>query len=136
MSRAALALSATVFTFVQATRNIDQTVHALYEETTGLNRTIDAINGSLANTNISESVHAAQYHALWKSVIGSLSDCRDTVERMSEALKGVQQRQSNIATQAFRTLKLNLKEEQINSLRTQIQRHNTTLQLALQTINV
>jgi hypothetical protein len=35
-SRVALALSTTLFTFVQATRNVDQSVRGLYDEITGL----------------------------------------------------------------------------------------------------
>jgi Fungal N-terminal domain of STAND proteins len=135
-SRAALALSTTLFTFVQATRNVDQSVRALYDEVTGLNRTLDAINSSLTTARIDKSTHAEQNHELWKSVIASLGDCRATVDSMCQTLQGVQQCGSNVAAQALRVFKLNWKEDQIRSLRFQIQSHNTALQLALQMINV
>jgi hypothetical protein len=55
---------------------------------------------------------------------------------MCQTLQGVKQPGSNVATQALRTFKLNWKEDQIRNLRSQIQSHNTALQLALQMINV
>jgi hypothetical protein len=135
-SRAALALSTALFTFVQATRNVDQSVRALYDEVTGLNRTLDAISSCLENASIQESVHTEQNKELWKSVTASLGDCRVTVDSMCQTLQGVKKRGSNVAAQALRTFKLNWKEDQIGTLRSQIQSHNTALQLALQMINV
>jgi Fungal N-terminal domain of STAND proteins len=135
-SRAALALSTALFTFVQATRNINQSVRALYDEVTGLNRTLDAISSCLENASIQESIHTDQNKDLWTSVMASLGDCRVTVDNMCQTLQGVKQPGSNVAAQALRTFKLNWKEDQIRTLRSQIQSHNTALQLALQMINV
>lgn len=46
-SRVALSLSTTLFGFVQATRNVDQSVRGLYDEVTGLNTVLDAIGNSV-----------------------------------------------------------------------------------------
>jgi hypothetical protein len=135
-SRAALALSTALFTFVQATRNVDQSVRALYDEVTGLNRTLDALSSGLENASIQESIHTEQNTNLWTSVIASLGDCRVTVDSMCQTLQGIKQPGSNLAAQALRTFKLNWKEDQIRTLRSQIQSHNTALQLALQMISV
>jgi hypothetical protein len=86
-SRAALALSTALFTFVQATRNVDQSVRFLYDEVTGLNRTLDAISSCLENASIQKSVHTEQNKELWKSVTASLGDCRVTVEACARLCK-------------------------------------------------
>jgi hypothetical protein len=135
-SGAALALSTALFTFVQATRNVDQSVRSLYDEVTGLNRTLDAISSCLENARIQESVHTEQNKKLWKSVTASLGGCRVTVDSLCQTLQGVKKPGSNVATQTLRTFKLNWKEDHIRNLRSQIQSHNTALQLALQMINV
>jgi hypothetical protein len=67
-SRAALALSTTIFGFVQATRNVDQTVRVLYDEVTGLNRTLDAISSSVKLQTSREQS--------WSSIIMSCGNLR------------------------------------------------------------
>jgi uncharacterized protein YoxC len=127
-SRAALALSTTIFGFVQATKNVDQTVRALYDEVTGLNRTLDAISSSVKTADIKTAELIQHNHELWKSVVASLGDCRGALDTIRQALQNVKQNGSNVAAQALRVFRLNWKEDQIKTLRSQIQSHNTALQ--------
>lgn len=135
-SRAALALSTTLFSFVQATRNIDQNVRSLYDEVTGLSRTIDAISSSLRTADIETPKQTQRNHDLWRSVDASLGDCRVVLDSMHKTLQSVKKTGSNVAAQMLRAFKLNWKEDEIKTLRSQIQSQNAALQLALQAINV
>jgi hypothetical protein len=135
-SRVALALSTTLFVFVQATRDVDQSVRALYDEVTGLTLTIDAISSSLKSTDIGKGKQPEQNQGLWQSVIASLDHCRSAVRKMCQTLQGIKKSSSTVAGQALRVFKLNWKQDQIKTLRSQIQTHNTALQLALQMINL
>jgi len=127
-SRAALTLSTTIVTFVQATRNVDQNVRGLYDEVTGLNRTLDAMSNSLRTANIDTQGQIQHNHELWTSVVASLSDCSRALDTMRQALQSVRQNGSNVAAQALRVFRLNWKEDQIKASRSQIQSHNTALQ--------
>jgi uncharacterized protein YukE len=135
-SRLTLALSTTLFTFVQATRNVDQSVRALYDEVKGLILTLDAIGSSIKASNIGKGKQPEQNPELWKRVAASLDHCRGTVESMGKSLDSIKKSSSNFAGQALRAFKLNWKEDQINTSRSQIHSHNSALQLALQMINV
>jgi hypothetical protein len=135
-SRVVLALSTTLFTFVQATRDVNQSVRALYDEVTGLIGTLDAISSCIKTTNVGKGKQPEQNPELWRSVVTSLDHCHRSVNRMRKTLQGVQKPSSNVVGQALRVFKLNWKEDQIKSLRSQIQSHNVALQLALQMINV
>jgi hypothetical protein len=135
-SRVALALSTTLFTFVQATRNVDQSVRGLYDEVTGLNTVLDGIRSSMQAASIGKGKQPEGNPGLWQSVVTSLNRCCETVTRMHGTLKEVQKPSSNMFGQALRVFKLNWNEDQIKTLRSQIQTHNAALQLALQMINV
>jgi hypothetical protein len=74
--------------------------------------------------------------ALWQSVVTSLNHCCKTVGRMDVTIQEFQKPSSNVVGQALRVIKMNWNEDQIRTLRSQIQTHNSALQLALQMITV
>jgi len=82
----------------------------------------------LFKRNIETPTQIQHNQALWKSVVASLGDCRVALDSMRQTLQGVKQSGSNVAAQMLRVFKLNWKEDQIKTLRSQIQSHNTALQ--------
>lgn len=139
VSKVAYQVSVTLYTFVNATKNVDQSVNSLYAEVNGLNRVLDAIASSLENPVI-KSVNAADQHTseLLNSIDGALKDCRHTVETLADILKGVTEKNKsrNPFKQSARQIKLNIREDEIKNLRSQTHTHNMNLQMALQTINL
>jgi hypothetical protein len=135
-SRGALALSTTLFAFIQATRDIDHSVRSLYVEITGLNSVLDSIRSSVEAVSISRRKQPEGDPALWQSVVTSLDHCCETVGRMHVTMKDFKKPSSNVVGQALRVIKMNWNEDQIRTLRSQIQAHNSALQLALQMITV
>lgn len=136
VSKAAFALSTTLYTFVEATRNGAQSVQSLYDEVAALTRTLDAMSGSLNRLPTATLEEGNANYELWKSVKSSLTECLNTVEQFHSALSGLHNSGSNLASQTLRAFKLNFKEPRLNIRRTQVQTHNTALQLGLQMINV
>lgn len=124
VSRTALALSSTLYTFVQATKGVDGTVRSLYDEVTGLNFTLDAILGIAKSTEIDKTRDNEQSLKLWSTVTKSLVGCRETVDKLHETLRGLDRESSSVARQAIRTLKLNWKTDQINALRSHLHSHS------------
>ena len=69
-------------------------------------------------------------------MVPSLDNCRDAIDLMAKTQQGVKKPGSNIASRALRVFKVNWKEEEIKTLRPQIQSHTGVLQLALQMITM
>jgi hypothetical protein len=136
VSRTALALSSTLYTLVQATKGVDDTVRALYNEVTGLNFTLDALSATIKAVDIDKTRNNEQSLKLWSTVTRALAGCREAVDKLHRALQGFKKEGSNVASQAIRSLKLNWKSDQINTLRSHLHSHNTSLQLGLQIINL
>jgi hypothetical protein len=89
-SRVALALSTTLFSFVQATRNIDQSVRSLYDEVTGLNNVLNGIRSSVEAASIGRGKQPESNSALWQSIVTSLDHCCETVGRMHVTIQELQ----------------------------------------------
>ena len=139
VSHAVYQVSTTLYTFIQATKNVDQSVKSLYAEVDGLYRVLDAISSSLKDPTIRSTTATAQDSSkLWSSFDGSLSDCRETALALDDILKSVKgvSTRRNIFKLSIRQMKLNLNEDDIKNIRSQIHTHNMNLQMALQTINV
>ncbi|MCJ1378861.1 hypothetical protein MMC17_001960 [Xylographa soralifera] len=135
-------VSTTLYTFVQATRVVDQTVQSLCAEVDGLSRMLDGISASLKNPSLATARLVAQNdenNDLWDTVLGSLIDCRGTLERLDKALEGIRDKPSSGPSwlkQSNRQLKLNLHDDDVRTYRSQLHTHNMTLQITLQMINV
>jgi hypothetical protein len=131
--------STTLYAFIHVTKNVDQSIKSLYAEVDALCRVLDAIGSSLDDPMIRSAKAGAQDNSkLWSSFDGSLADCRQTAQSLDDILKGNKGKSTsrNPFKQSIRQMKLSLHEDDIKNIRTQVQTHNTNLQMALQTINV
>ena len=135
-------VSTTLYTFIKATKVVDQTVQSLCAEVDGISRMLDGISASLKNPLLTTARLAAQHdenNDLWNTVLGSLINCQGTLERLDKALEAIRDKPSNGPSwlkQSGRQLKLNLQEDDIRRFRSQLHTHNMTLQITLQMINV
>ncbi|MCJ1436861.1 hypothetical protein MMC27_006243 [Xylographa pallens] len=138
-------VSTTLYTFVQATRVVDQTVQSLCAEVDGISRMLDGISASLRSPSLATARLVVQNNEnnenndLWDTVLGSLIDCHGTLERLHTALDGIREKPSSGPSwlkQSNRQLKLNLHDDEVRTYRSQLHTHNMTLQITLQMINV
>ena len=135
-------VSTTLCTFVQATKVVDQTVQSLCAEVDGISRMLDGITASLKSPSLATARLVTQNddnNDLWDTVLGSLIDCRGTLERLDKALECLREKPSSGSSwlkQSNRQLKLNLQDGDIRTYRSQLHTHNMTLQITLQMINV
>ncbi|MCJ1388691.1 hypothetical protein MMC18_001540 [Xylographa bjoerkii] len=135
-------ISTTLYTFVQATRVVDQTVQSLCAEVDGISRMLEGISATLKSPSLATARIVAQNdenNDLWNTVLGSLIDCRGTLDRLDKALEGIRDKPSGGPSwlkQSSRQLKLSLQDDDIRTYRSQLHTHNMTLQITLQMINV
>jgi hypothetical protein len=127
ISKAAVGISTTLFTFIHATQDEDQSVQAIYDEITTLNRTLNAVRSSLESFQLAIGTSSTQElkSGLWAAVVGALDDCRATVEKFEASLKGLESKGSNVTAQALRAFKLQYREEGLRTFRAQVQTHHT-----------
>lgn len=133
------AASLTLYTFISETNNVDQTVKDLAAEVNGLKRTLLEVDSVLKQPSVASAekrIATDDSKALWYTFYGCLEECQLTVVRLDSALDGLNKRSSSWAKQAYRQVKLNLKKDDIISLRSQIHTHSITLGTALQLINM
>ena len=138
-AKATYQTSATLYRFIEGAKNIDRTIKALLTEVVGLNRLLDAIGIALNNPAIeSERARSEDNAGLWSSVVGALDDCRQTVQMLDKKVSGSKGHvtRQNIFKRSVSQLKLNVKDDDIRTLRFQIHAHTANLQVALQMINV
>jgi hypothetical protein len=124
--------------FIEQARDVDQSIHDLQMETVGLSRNLKAISDALDQPAIKTHRTIVQDYALvWESLDGSVRDCEGTAMAMQAKLKGLESaKKPSFLSQAWKQYRLGLKEEEIRTLRSQIQTHSTGLQLSILMINV
>jgi hypothetical protein len=124
--------------FIEHARDIDQSILNLHREAAGLSRTLKAISDALDQPAIMNHRTIVQDYAMvWESLDGSVHDCKGTATAMQGKLQGLQStKKKSFLSQAWNQYRLGLKEEEIKTLRSQIQTHSTSLHLSLLMINV
>jgi ribose 5-phosphate isomerase len=133
------AVSTTLFLFIQDTRQVDQSLNSFYVEVTVLQTAIKSIAGSLQSSSVrtASSSRDLVEMELWGSVDDSLHECGKTCEELARVLANIRgDHGSSVFGQTIKQVKLNLETENIHLLRSKVQIHSTSLQLALQVINV
>jgi hypothetical protein len=130
-------ISASLYSFVDDARQVDSNVSSLIEEIRGLSQVLDAISKSLANN---DSVGASpSTESLLVNVDSSLKDCSNTLQKLDQMLKDLDDKGSfrmNILRKPVKQVKLNMKMKDFLAFKQRVYSHYGSMQLALQTINV
>ncbi|KAL9617657.1 MAG: hypothetical protein Q9160_007574 [Pyrenula sp. 1 TL-2023] len=129
----------TVNRFVQAAKEIDDTVRDLYLEIQGVSKCLSSLESTL-NAPTVQALHTTigdhKVTDLWTSVASSVIDCEKTLKHFRRLLKDSRPEGSTVLQQWLRQFKLDLKKEGISSLRGQLQTHQTSLNTSLLMIDV
>ena len=140
ISRLVYRLSSQLYSFVAAAKDIDETVHHLCTEVSGLAGVLNAIGASLkAHAAVSSALRENGDSDLWSSIDGSLVSCRITLEKLDGLVSGVRDGSRGHfvwVKQSIRQFKLNLRDDAIKVIRSQLHTHAVALQTALSAINV
>ncbi|MCJ1287808.1 hypothetical protein MMC26_007160 [Xylographa opegraphella] len=135
-------VSTTLYTSVQTTKTVDQTVHSLCAEVDGISHMLDGISARLKSPSLTAVRLVTQNEEnddLWETVLGSIIDCRGTLERFHKALNGIREKPTSGPSwlkQSNRQFKLNLHDDDVRTYRSQLHTYNMALQITLQMINV
>ena len=134
-----LKVSGFLYTFVDETKNVDTNINEFCEEIVALSRILDSISKSLKETRLIATSQMDPNGDLWISLRMTLNDCRATLGRLDETLKGVNRPAAfgiSILRRPTKQVMLSLKMKDIGIFRQRIQYYNGAMQLPLQMINL
>lgn len=101
-------VSTTLYKFIQATKQVDKTVEALFREVGNLQRSIDAIDSVVQQPAAQATIRDDLDTGLRKSVYGSLFECRRTLESLEKLLVNLEVRKRrNVFGKAIKQIKIN-----------------------------
>ena len=128
LSQAVYSVVTTLYTFADATAKVDHSVKSFCEEIWCLYNTLDAISSTAILSDTTCELRVSLDH--------SLENCKRTVERLEYALRTIKGRKGRVFQRAVRQIKLNMKEDEIKTFRSQIHTHYITLGMSLQLIQL
>jgi hypothetical protein len=132
--KAASQLSVALFTFIQDAKPIDQTLSSFFVDVQVLRAALTSIADSLLSTLLRKPTSTKADVDLWGSTDDVLHECNKTCEELLEILQGIRRNRSK--SSSMQQTKLDWESENIRFLRSKIQNGTTSLQSALQVINL
>jgi len=136
---AAYTTSNALYSFVTSAKKVDESLESLHLEIQGLNRALDAIAVILNKIgDLQSDDPTLQSSGIWSSIDLTIKDCRRTFDAFNKLLpsRSGPSSKSSFFRKGIKQMKLNLSKEEITNLRSHIGTHTTSLQLALQMINL
>ena len=138
-TKAVYQVSTQLYIFINRVKAADESLLALSNELSGLRRSLDAISNVLQNPLVrSERAIAPENIPIWAVVAGALEDCRKSLGAFENKITPHQQDKNhrNIFKKSIATWKLSLSDADVRTLRDQTNTHTSSLQIALQTVNM
>lgn len=132
-------VSATLYSWIDETRQVDTNVAALCEEILALSRVLDSISKTWKRNPQIANAQTDPDGTLWVSVKASIDDCKATLEKMSLMLDDVQK--GGFVGRGFlrrptKQIKFSLKTKDISVYKQRVQSYNSAMQSALHMINL
>jgi hypothetical protein len=128
--------------FIKDTRNVNTTIQDLSSEVNNASSVLRVIDSLLNNVSKGEIYVAditntsERREAIASSLTQNLAGCRSILKRLKLAFRPVKVQEKNFAKQAIRQVKLNIKDSEIKTSRSQLHTYIGFLQTSLQMLNV
>ena len=132
-------VSTRLYSFIKATKSVDKSIEALYDEVKRLEAVLTTAEATLTETAMKHTKDPTlAIKGLWTSIENGVQDCRVTVEALDGLVQdvGTVTGTNNLFEKTFRQLKLNLSTDEITAVRGRIHNHTICLQLALEMLSV
>jgi hypothetical protein len=120
--------------FSRNTKQIDSSVTNLERQVTGLSKNLNLLDAALKQPALLKSPAATE--ETWKVLNQGVEECKTTVVHLDTKLEGLKAPEGNWARQAWRQLKLDLRQDEIDAMLSAMRTHSANLQLAMVTVNV
>lgn len=125
--------------WIASLKNVDERVQAFASEIETLSAHHDALTKALQSPGMIAVARAAEQNAggdLWKQVMFSLNDCKNTMEAVANILRDIDRNSRGPLRRPQKQLKESLAAGDLAKLRQRIQFFNSTISLPLQIMTV
>lgn len=126
-------VSTKIYEFTEATKNVDKSVLSLQRQVSGIAGILKTIASTLERPCFKEL--ASDHEELWAQIDNAITSCNSTARELESSLADVTA-PGGAFKQAWRQFKLDLRQEDVDKLMTEMKTHSVNLQLALGIINV
>lgn len=136
---AACKVSCSLYEFISSAKKVDKTIELLYTAVIRLEGSLKNVQATLQSENIIKATKKQHlYQGSLKAVEHSLRDCQHTLQALADILPELPPPEQRFDTfkKTMLQLKLNMEQNELNSLRSNIQSHSTSLQIAMQTLTL
>ena len=123
----------------QDTTNVDRSVTELQSEVDAIKKSFELVNKVVDSDLVVKAEKRAtreERDELWSSVHGILSDCGTTLTRLEQSFEDFVPKGANRLRQCIRSVRLNMKQDDIRGVRSQLKTHSSALQIVLQMVNL
>lgn len=135
-SEALLGVTDKILIFINEAENAHPSIQGVNEEVGFLRRTLDAINDSLAGlSQTGTKAKVGDTGGLWAEAYKSLRDSGLTIHQLYDCLKGFKSESHDGEDGKMMPIQFTRRELQLQTLKSRVKTHNTTLQLVLQMIS-
>ena len=138
-SRAVGSVSQALYTFINSTKRVDDSVKDLHHEVQSLAAVLEAIDHALKQPIVTKTKeHISLAGGVWSSVNHAINDSQHTVKALGAILQGLEDadKASNYFRKVLKQIKLKFNASDISSVKDRIHTHTTSLQLALQMLSL
>lgn len=132
IARTAYGVGVSLYSFMQDTRKVDQTLEGLVSDTNSLGDACELLGKRMRI--ITHKHSNARQVGGWACVDSQVHDCRKTMLQLQKAVSSVEDDKRNFFAQARRQIELNMKAKDIGEVRNRIQSHAASLRLVLQAV--
>lgn len=131
-------ISCSLYGFIQSAKKVDTTIELLYTAVVRLEASLKNVDATLKSPGVIEATkNQSLYAGSLKAIDCSIRDCEHTLRAFSDVLPGQRTSQKfSMFKKAVDQIKLNLNQSEMNSLRSHIQAHSTSLQIAMHTLTL
>lgn len=134
----------TLYSLIKDAREIDKNVDSIAVEIEGLGNVCDICHGELKrivddfnkSTSDPNGRGSAPFERFWKCINSQLECCNTIAKRLNEVIAPLKKTRKSFMRDLYRQLQLRLSEDEIRTMRSQMNSHSTTLSLALDALSM
>ena len=125
-------VTTTLYTFITSAKKVDKSLENLQSEVRGLTRVLEDIETFLKDVIIAQTRNSTPgIDGAWGPIYNAIRDTRHTIKALQKVLDrlGSPSEVTNGIKKTVKQIQLNINSDEINSIRSRIQWHSTSLRM-------
>ena len=136
-STTAYKVSTCLYGFIQSAKTVDESLNMLYDAVRSLEGSLTNVDSTMKTSVVHVATADTKAHrGPLASISQSVKDCKHTLKALESRLEDIGRpgANSNFFRKSILQIQLNMGQSEIDNLRSHIQSHSTSLQVAINTL--